>query len=93
MNKLKEMDGQECWTDAFGDRFEERVCVLIEYPNCWNRGKKFKPTGKEINELWDDHIESELGPNWREDLDKEFGTYKTADTHGCGDSMGNGLGE
>ena len=51
---LKCMEGQECWTNAFEKRFGERVCVGIENGYCVNFGKKFKPTKKEIKELWED---------------------------------------
>ena len=75
VNLLKEMDGNEVWTNAFGDRFGERVCVLVEYPNLWSDGKKFKPTKKEVKELWDDLIESEFGSDKQiaKDLEEEFG--------------------
>jgi len=73
-NAMEEMDGQEVWTNAFGERFEERVCVLIEDDKCWNKGKAFKPTKKEIEELWNDHIENELGSSSqiKADLEAEF---------------------
>ncbi len=73
-NAMEEMEGQEVWTNAFGERFEERVCVLVEDGKCWNKGKSFKPTKKEIKELWEDHIENELGsPAQRSaDLEAEF---------------------
>jgi len=41
MNKLKEINGNEVWSDSFGNRFGERVCVLVEYPFCWSAGVKF----------------------------------------------------
>jgi len=47
---MEAMEGQECWTNAFGDRFGERVCVGVEGSMCWNEGKKFKPTEKEVKE-------------------------------------------
>ena len=53
-NKLKEMDGQEIWTDAFGERFGERVCVGVKYPQCVNGGQYFKPTKAEVDQLWKD---------------------------------------
>lgn len=75
MNQLKEMDGNEIWTNAFGDRFGERVCVGVEYPFCWHNGEKFKPTKQEVNDLWDDMIEQELGSKEQiaKDLKAEFG--------------------
>lgn len=75
MNKLKEMDGNEIWTNAFGERFEERVCVLVQYPYCIHSGEKFKPTKKEINDLWDDLITQEFGSKEQlmKDLEEEFG--------------------
>jgi len=73
-NVLEELDGQEVWTNAFGDRFQERVCVGIRDGFCWNEGKKFKPTKKELKELWDDAMEQEFGSEAQRqaDLDKEF---------------------
>ena len=48
MNKLKVLDGNECWTNAFSERFDERVCVGIAYPFCIHEGKKFKPSKDRI---------------------------------------------
>ena len=75
INVLKAMDGTETWTNAFGDRFGERVCVLVEGNECWTNGEKFKPTKKEVEDLWEDHLEHELGSkSQREaDLEAEFG--------------------
>ncbi len=75
MNKLKEMNGNEIWTNALGDRFGERVCVLVMYPCCFHCGMKFKPTQEEVNGLWDDYIEQELGNKKQitKDLEEEFG--------------------
>jgi len=75
VNKLKEMDGMECWTNAFGDRFGERVCVMVEDGWCWHEGKKFRPSTKEKNDLWDDYIEQELGSPSQiaKELEEEFG--------------------
>ena len=75
MNKLKEMNGNEIWTNAFGERFDERVCVLVRGSFCIYNGKKFKPTKKEINELWDDMITQEFGSKQQliKNLEKEFG--------------------
>jgi len=75
MDKLKAMDGQEIWTNAFGKRFSERVCVMVEGEYCWSKGKKFKPTQKEIKDLFDDSIIEEFGSKKQMmmDLEKEFG--------------------
>ena len=72
---MKEMEGQETWTNAFGNRFGERVCVLVEKGRCIHNGKSFKPTAKEVKDLWEDHLESELGPRSQreKDLREEFG--------------------
>lgn len=72
---MKTMEGQEVWTNAFGDRFEERVCVGIEDGKCIHDGKKFTPTTKEKNDLFDDFIEQELGSKEQiaRDLEEEFG--------------------
>ena len=55
------MKGSEIWTDAFGSRFGERVCVGIDYPYVINAGEKFKPTDKEWAELKDDYYRQEYG--------------------------------
>lgn len=75
INLMKQMEGQEVWTNAFGDRFGERVCVGIDKGMLWNMGKKFKPTKKEVKGLWEDMLTQELGsPAQRErDLKEEFG--------------------
>lgn len=77
---LKEMEGREIWTDAFGDRFGERVCVLVNYPYLIHDGEKFKPTKKEVKGLWDDLIVQEFGSKeqLRKDLEEEFGKPVTA---------------
>lgn len=73
--KMEIMDGQEVWTNAFGDRFGERVCILVEKDMCWKEGKKFKPTNKEIKELWEDMMVQEFGSEEQRarDLEEEFG--------------------
>ena len=73
-NVMKEMDGQEVYTNAFGDRFGESICVGVEGNLCIHEGKKFKPTKKEIEELWNSHIENELGSPAQisADLEAEF---------------------
>jgi hypothetical protein len=78
VNVLKEMDGQECWTDAFGKRFGERTCVLVKYPYIVHDGKKFRPTAKEKKVLWDDFVFQELGSKEqiKAELEEEFGGKK-----------------
>ena len=75
MKKIKELNGQEIWSNAFGNRFEERVCVLVDYPFLIHNGGKFKPTKKEIDGLWDDMATQEFGSHKQmmEDLEAEFG--------------------
>lgn len=75
VNTLKAMDGNECWTDAFSNRFGERVCVMVKYPDCVHDGKSFRPTAQEKKELWTDFIERELGSPSQiaKDLEEEFG--------------------
>lgn len=82
LNVLKELEGCECWTDAFGDRFGERVCVGIENGKCIHEGKSFVPTTKEKKDLWEDYLTQELGcPAQRaKDLEEEFGHKETIET-------------
>lgn len=56
---LKVLNGNETWTNAFGKRFGERVCILIENDGLVNGGKKFMPTKKEMNRVWKDYCENE----------------------------------
>ena len=75
MNKLKEINECEVWTNALGERFGERVCVGVDYPFCYANGQKFKPTKKEVADIWDEYIEAELGSKAQimRDLEAEFG--------------------
>jgi len=75
MNKLKEMNGNEIWSDSFGERFGERVCILIQYPKCICNGKKFTPNSKEIKGLFDDLMIQEFGSKQQmmKELVEEFG--------------------
>ena len=75
MNLLQEMENQEVWTNAFSDRFGERVCVGVTFPYCIREGKKFKPTTQEIKALWDDMIYNEFGSSEQimRDLKEELG--------------------
>lgn len=79
INYMEELNGCEIWTNAFGDRFGERVCVGVDGENCYHDGKNFKPTKKEIKGLWDDYIEQELGTptQIQKELEEEFGTKMT----------------
>ena len=55
-------EGGEEWTNVFGDRFDERVCVGFaggEY--FWHDGEKFKATQKEIKALYDEYYRSGEG--------------------------------
>jgi hypothetical protein len=52
------LDGQDTWTNAFGDRFGERVCVLVDKGIFWHNGETFVPTDKEMQDLWEDYKES-----------------------------------
>jgi len=78
MNYIKELEGQEIWTNAFSERFGERICVLVKGSLVWNSGKTFKPTRKEAKQLWDDHIEAEFGSKEQmmRDLELEFGVQE-----------------
>lgn len=71
---IQMIDGQEIWTNAFGKRFGDRVCVGVDYPYCWCDGKKFKPTTREIKALADDLIIQEFGSvqQMEDDFYKEF---------------------
>lgn len=72
---MKAMEGTETWTNAFGKRFGERVCVGVEEGKCFHEGKKFTPNTQERKDLWEDHLEQELGPREQRmrDLREEFG--------------------
>lgn len=72
---MKTMNDQEVWTDAFNERFGERVCVLVGNGKCWTNGEKFKPTTTEMLKLWEDFVSQELGTSSqiKELLDEEFG--------------------
>ena len=58
---FESVEGNEIWTNAFGNRFGERVCVGITKEGCVNCGEHFVPTDKEINELQKDHLIQEYG--------------------------------
>jgi len=75
ISDMEAMNGTETWTNAFGDRFGERVCIGVDGNECYHDGEHFVPTAKEIKDLWADHIEQELGcPAQREkDFMDEFG--------------------
>jgi hypothetical protein len=69
---LETLEGSEVWTNAFGKRFGERVCVGIEYPFCWHEGKKFKPNRIEWKEVIHDQTVQEYGTdNWKEIMKME----------------------
>jgi len=55
------LDGNEIWTNAFGERFGERVCVGINNRQITHKGQKFTPTKKEFKELKDDYLIQEYG--------------------------------
>lgn len=76
---MREMNGQEVWTNAFGNRFGERVCVGIEDGKCMREGKTFTPTTKEVKDLWDDYIEQEVGTPSQiaRELREEFGIMES----------------
>jgi hypothetical protein len=58
---IEAMEGKEFWTDAFGDRLYERVCVGFTSFLCVVDGKRFIPTNKEVNALREDYLVSEYG--------------------------------
>lgn len=78
INYLKEMEGTEVWTNALAGRFNESVCVGIIDGLCWNNGKSFKPTKKEIKGIWDDMIYTKFGSQEqiKKDMEAEFGHLK-----------------
>ena len=75
MKLLKEMDGQEIWSNSFDERFGERVCVLVSNPYLIHNGEKFKPTKEEVSGLCEDLIIQEFGSKEQmmKDLEEEFG--------------------
>lgn len=70
---LDVMDGGEVWTDAFGDRFDERVCVGFEKGKIIHGGKRFTPTAKELKELKHDVAIAEWGTSNPEKIRKMEG--------------------
>lgn len=55
MNKkaiMELFDGTEEWTNAFSDRFGERVCIGFDGDYCWHEGTKFEPRSDEIADFW-----------------------------------------
>ncbi len=58
---MDEMNGHELWTDAFGARFGERVCVGITNGLCVHNGERFPPSNKEVKDLRRDMLVSEYG--------------------------------
>jgi len=58
---MRTMNGKELWTNAFGERFYERVCVGFKDLQCVKDGEWFTPTDKEVKALRDDQLISEYG--------------------------------
>jgi len=79
MISLTSMEGQEIWTNAFGERFGERVCVGVHYPFCIKAGERFKPTKQETTALWKDYLTQEFGSRQQlnKELEAEFGKEVT----------------
>lgn len=48
-------EGEEHWTNVFGARFEERVCVLFDNGTAWVNGKKFTPTVAELKAFFHEY--------------------------------------
>jgi len=69
---LKMFNGEEFWTNAFIDRFGERVCIMIEDEMVWHQGKKFKPTTKEVKGLYNEYWHEGDGKYLVEEMKKEF---------------------
>jgi len=55
------MDGSELWTNAFGKRFGERVCVGFAGKRCVKDGVLVEPTDEEVTQLREDWLISEYG--------------------------------
>ena len=68
---METLDGQEVWTDIFGDR----TCVGIKDGYVITDGKKIKPTSKQAKSLWDVAFEAEFGTRAEVNamLEAEFG--------------------
>ena len=75
LNYFKSLDGHEFWTNAFGNRFGERVAVMVEYPYVWHDGKRFTPTTQEKRDMWKDYIHGEFGSDAqiKKQMEEEFG--------------------
>jgi len=74
---LESMNGQEVWTEAFG----EKECVMIEGENYWVNGIKKKIPQNKILVLQEDMFRQEFGygsdsPRFLKELEKEFGPIK-----------------
>jgi len=74
---LKELNGEEHWTNSFENRFGERVCIGIDGTNflCVHKGISFKPTDKEMKELLEEIYGLDYPKNIKllnEKMDKEM---------------------
>lgn len=81
---LKDFVGHEVWTNAFTDRFEERVCVgIIEKDGAVGfvkDGEYFHDlTDEEAQGIWDDFCRAELPSNWAEELEAEMASLEKND--------------
>ena len=70
---MEMFDGEEMWTNALGERFEERVCVLFDGKTLWNNGKQFRPTVKEAQAIYAEYWNEGEGLYLRKDIEEEFG--------------------
>ncbi len=69
---LKDLEGQEVWTDALG----ERACVgIVDNKHVIDGGKKIAINPKQVEVIWDDYMIQEFGgkEQMMKDLEAEFG--------------------
>lgn len=76
---LKEMQGQEFYTNALGDKFGERVCILVKGQGYYCKGKYYKMPASKIKPLFNSSFTSVMGyepgsPQMMRELEIEFGS-------------------
>lgn len=65
-------DGEEMWTDALTERFQERVCVLFQGRELVCDGKYFVPTSQEVKAIYKEYCTEGEGAYLLKELEQEF---------------------